>query len=197
MLEKIKKICDNKILKIIFNIIYYLIFIVAVMMLLVVFLQRTSNNDISLGGYRIFTVATGSMVPKYNVSDILISKQVDVGELQVGDDIVYKGKEGSFEGKFVTHQIISIGKQEDGTYKLITKGIANIEQDPEITGDQIYGKIIYKVKTLSYIGGLISNIYVFYFFIFIPIAIIIFKQICNIISSDEDDEDEGNIKEDK
>lgn len=190
MLDKIKKISENKILKIIFNIIYYLIFIIVIMMLIVVVLQRTSNNDISLGGYRIFTVATGSMVPKYNVSDILISKKVDVSELKVGDDVVYKGKEGSFKDKFVTHQIISMEKQEDGSYNIITKGIANPEQDPEIKGEQIYGKIIYKVKTLSYIGKLISNIYIFYFFVFIPIAIIIFKQIRNIALSSEDDEDE-------
>ena len=190
MLDKIKKISENKVLKIIFNIIYYLIFVIVIMMLIVVVLQRTSNNDISLGGYRMFTVATGSMVPKYNVSDILISKNVDISELKVGDDVVYKGKEGSFKDKFVTHQIISMEKQEDGSYNIITKGIANPEQDPEIKGEQIYGKIIYKVKSLSYIGKLISNIYVFYFFVFIPIAIIIFKQIRNIALSSEDDEGE-------
>lgn len=189
MKETWKKIKENKALKIIGNILYILLFIVVILMLIVVILQRASSNTISLGGYRIFTVATGSMVPKYEVSDVLVSKEIDPSEIKVGDDIVYLGKEGSFKDKVVTHQVISI-EEENGNYKIITKGIANIEQDPEITQDQVFGKIVYKVKTLSFIGKMISNIYIFYFVIFIPIALIIFKQIKNIASAHEEDDDE-------
>ena len=189
MIEKLKKIKENKALKIIGNILYILLFIVVILMLVVVILQRASSNTISLGGYRIFTVATGSMVPKYEVSDVLVAKEIDPSEIKVGDDIVYLGKEGSFKDKVVTHQVISI-EEENGNYKIITKGIANIEQDPEITQDQVFGKIVYKVKTLSFIGKMISNIYIFYFVIFIPIALIIFKQIKNIASAHEEDDDE-------
>ena len=160
-------------------------------MLIIVIIQRTSNNSISIGGYRIFAVATGSMVPKYEVGDVLISKEIEPSEIKVGDTVVYKGEVGGFKDKFVTHQIQSINKQEDGTYKFTTKGISNIEADPEISETQVYGKIIYKVKTLSLISKLISNVYVFYFFVFVPIAIIIYKQIRNLIREDEE-EDEDN-----
>lgn len=171
---------EYKGLKILGNILYAILFVIAVLMLVVVILQRVSDNSLSLGGYRIFIVATGSMEPKYLVSDVLISKEIDPSEINVGDDVVYKGKEGTFKDRVVTHQVIE-KRQEDGTYKFITKGIANMEQDPEITANQIYGKILGKVKTLSYIGKAIQNIYVFYFFIFIPIAIIIYRQIKNIV----------------
>lgn len=171
---------EHKGLKIIGNILYAILFIIAILMLGVVVLQRVSDNSVSLGGYRIFIVATGSMEPKYLVSDVLISKEVDPAEINVGDDVVYKGKEGTFKDRVVTHQVIEKW-QDEGTYKFITKGIANIEQDPEITANQIYGKILGKVKTLSYIGKVIQNIYIFYFFIFIPIAIIIYRQIKNIV----------------
>ena len=149
------------------------------------------NNSLSLGGYRIFIVATGSMEPKYLVSDVLLSKEVAISEINVGDDVVYQGKEGTFKDKVVTHQVIEKW-EEDGTYKFITKGIANEEADPEITGSQIYGKVQAKIRSLSYIGKVISNLYVFYFFIFLPIALIIYRQIRNIVSDlthdDEDDE---------
>ena len=171
---------EHKGLKIIGNILYAILFIIAILMLGVVVLQRVTDNSVALGGYRIFIVATGSMEPKYLVSDVLISKEVDPAEINVGDDVVYKGKEGTFKDRVVTHQVIEKW-QDEGTYKFITKGIANIEQDPEITASQIYGKILGKVKTLSYIGKVIQNIYVFYFFIFIPIAIIIYRQIKNIV----------------
>ena len=67
------------------------------------------------------------MVPKYNVSDVLLSKEIDVKDIQVGDDVVYIGKEGSFKNRVVTHQVISKTEQ-DGKYKFITKGIANTEE---------------------------------------------------------------------
>ena len=191
MLKGIKKIKENKALKIIGNILYSILFLIVVLMLIIVIIQRTSNNSISIGGYRIFAVATGSMVPKYEVGDVLISKEIEPSEIKVGDTVVYKGEVGGFKDKFVTHQIQSINKQEDGTYKFTTKGISNIEADPEISETQVYGKIIYKVKTLSLISKLISNVYVFYFFIFVPIAIIIYKQIRNLIKEDEE-EDEDN-----
>lgn len=199
MKEILKKIKENKALKIIGNILYTILFIIVILMLIVVIMQRATDNSITFGGFRMFTVATGSMEPEYEVGDVLISKEIAPEEIKIDDDIVYKGKEGSFKDKVVTHRVIFIEKQEDGNYKIITKGIANPEQDPEIDQTQVYGKIVYKVRILSYIGKLITNIYIFYFVIFIPIAIIIFKQIKNIASKDDDDdeEDEEEDKKDK
>ena len=171
---------EHKGLKIIGNILYAILFIIAILMLAVVLLQRVSDNSLSVGGYRVFIVATGSMEPKYLVSDVLLAKEINPSEINVGDDVVYKGKEGTFKDKVVTHQVIE-KSQDNGTYKFITKGIANVEQDPEITGNQIYGRVICKIKTLSYIGKVIQNMYIFYFFIFIPIALILYRQIKNIV----------------
>lgn len=195
MEEKIQKIKNNKILKIISNIIYVIVFLIILLMLIIVVLQRTSNNQVTIGGYRIFVVATGSMIPKYQVGDVLISKEVDPQDIKVGDDIVYNGKEGSFNGKVVTHQVISIEKQ-DNNYKIITKGIANTAQDPEITQDQVMGKIIYKVKLLSLFEKAATNNYIFYFIIFVPIVLIMYRQMRIAFTEEDDDEDEkkGNKK---
>ena len=107
----------------------------------------------------------------------------------VGDNITYKGKLGGTKDKIVTHQVISIEQKEDGNYKIVTKGLANLAEDPEIDQTQVQGKIIYKIQTLSFISKLISNVYIFYFLIFIPIALIIFKLIRNI-SLNKDDKGE-------
>lgn len=190
MKKTVKKQKKNKTIKTLGKIIYILFFILVVLMLIVVILQRTTNNSVSLGGFRLFTIATGSMEPEYNVGDVLIAKEIAPEEIKVGDNIAYRGEVKALKGKVITHQVIAIKKEEDGKYRLITKGISNTEEDPEISEEQVYGKIIYKVKTLSYIGKLISNIYVFYFFIFIPIALIIFRQIKNIAVGGDDDEDD-------
>ena len=149
MKEKIQKIKNNKILKIIGNIMYVIVFVLILLILIIALLQRTSNNEVTLGGYRIFVVATGSMVPKYNVGDVLISKEIPPEEIKVGDDIVYTGKEGSFKDKVVTHQVIFIEKDNEN-YRIKTKGIANTGEDPEITQEQVMGKIIYKFKILTF-----------------------------------------------
>ena len=196
MKEKVQKIKQNKPLKVIGEILYILLFLIVILMLIVVILQRVTDNSVTIGGFRIFTVATGSMVPKYEVGDVLISKEIDPSEIKVGDDIVYKGKEGSFNGKVVTHRVISI-EEQGGEYHIITQGIANEQADPEITDEQVYGKIIYKVKTLSFISKMVSNIYIFYFFIFIPIAILIVKQIRQIATSNEEDDDDDEEQETK
>lgn len=175
-MEESKK---NNVLETIINIVYYCLVVLIMAVLIVVILQRVSNNNLAIGGIRIFNVVTESMVPKYEVGDVLIAKTIDVNELQVGDDVAYRGEVGTFNGKIVTHQIIE-KKIEDGQLKFITKGIANEESDPEISADQVYGKIIYKVKSLTLISKIINNLFGFYFIIFVPITILIMIKIRDI-----------------
>ena len=148
MFEKLKKIKENKVLKFIGNTIYTLMFVLVVLMLIVVIMQRATNNNITIGGIRMFSVATGSMVPVYEVGDILISKEIEPEKIKVGDDLVYLGEKGSFAGKVVTHRVNSVEKQEDGNYKIITQGIANNAADPEIDQTQVYGKVVFKIKRI-------------------------------------------------
>ena len=183
MLDKLK---NNKPLKIIGTIIYVLAFILVILILLVVLLQRISNNEISFGGFRIYNTLTGSMIPKYEIGDILLSKEVNPEDIVVGDDITYVSNERSSYGKLITHSVIEI-REEDGKYYFVTQGIANNTADPEISEDQVYGKVIYKSVILSFINKLIRNMYVFYFLIIVPMAIIIARMIVNhIIRKDEE-----------
>ena len=196
MLEKLKKIKENKILKTIGNILYTLLFILVVLMLLVVVMQRATNNTIAIGGFRMFSVATGSMIPVYEVGDVLVSKEIDGEDIKVGDDLIYQGKKGSFAGKIVTHRVISIEKQEDGNYKIITQGVANNAADPEIDQTQVYGKVICNVKILGLIGKLVRNVYTFYFILLIPVAVLIVKNVRNIMNFDKEEEcDEDDCKD--
>ena len=191
MKENLQKIKDNKVLKIIGNIIYVIIFIFILLILAVAVLQRTTNNEVTLCGYRIFVVATGSMIPKYEVGDVLVSKEIPPEDIKVGDDIVYTGKEGSFKDKVVTHQVIFIEKENEN-YRIITKGIANTAQDPEITQNEVMGKVIYKLGLLSLFQRAVSNNYVFYFVVFVPIVLITYRQIRNATLSEEDEEKDKN-----
>ncbi len=197
----LNKIRNNKSLKIIGNILYYLLVIFIVLILLVVILQRVTKNNASIGGIRIFNIVTESMVPEYKVGDILISKSTSLDKIKVGDDIVYLGNKDTFTGKVVTHRVIDIEKNEDGTYLFHTKGIANTAEDPVVSGSQVYGVIIYKTVILSLISKIINNLYGFYFLIFTPLTILIVVKIIKIYQErkyDEESEDEeGDISEEE
>lgn len=192
----LKKLKENKALKIIGNILYTISFILVLLILIVVLIQRFSDNNVAIAGIRIFNVATGSMEPKYNVGDVLISKEVDPSEIEIGDDITYEGEKGSFDGKIVTHQVIE-KKEENGKYTFVTKGIANNEADPEISENQVYGKVIYKSVILSFISNITRNIYLFYFCIIVPMAIIIAKMIVDFLIRRQERKEEKEAEEEK
>ena len=156
-----------QIVQIIFTTIVVLLCIFAVV-------QKMTDNRGSIFGIKIFTVITGSMIPVYNIGDIIVAKEILPEEIKIGDDIVYKGEKGSYNNKTITHRVVSINRSEDGNYEIITKGVANISQDPEINQNQVLGKVILDCPILSYILKIITNIYVI---ILIPVIILIRKNI--------------------
>lgn len=178
--------------------------IILILLIAVLGLQRFSKNEIAIGGYRIFSVATESMVPEYLVGDVLIVKEIDENDLQVGDDVSYLGKASTFAGKVVTHRIVEIDETENGKV-FHTKGIANEVEDPTITGEQIYGKVVYKTIILSMLTKLVNNMTAFYLVVFIPLGILIFLQIKDIADSkrenskedEEEDDDDNDNDEDE
>ena len=149
------------------------------MFALIVCLQRFSDNSISIFKYRMFSVATGSMKPKYLIGDVILCKEVDVRTLKVGDDITYKGESGTFKNKTVTHRIVKLD-EKDGELQIYTKGIASTRIDPVVTEDQVYGKIVTKFRFLSWLYKFITTPSGFYVCIFIPIAILFGSEIVSM-----------------
>lgn len=189
----LKKITENPVLKLINNIVYVILFLIVASVLFVVILQRASNNDIALGGIRIFNIVSESMVPKYNIGDVLVVKSIEPQNIKVGDDIAYIGQESTFNQKIVTHQVIKID-YENGEYIFHTKGIANILEDPLVHQNQVFGKVVYKIWILSLISKILSNVYEVFFGIFVPIVILIFWTILKLKGLVEVEEYEEEIE---
>lgn len=116
------------------------------------------------------------MAPDYVIGDVLLARKGDLSEIQVGDDVVYKGTQGDFADKIVTHRVIEIENQ-NGTYIFHTQGIANFEKDPPVSGEQIIGEVKYKIKSLSLVTKTINNLYSFYFIVFIPVVVLLFIEV--------------------
>lgn len=194
MKKVISTIKNNKFLKFSIYVLKFIAIILLLMMLSIILVQKLSNNEFSLFGYRVYNVISGSMMPEYNIGDILISHEREPNDIKIGDNIVYIGKKADFKDKIVSHRVVD-KKEENGKYKFITKGINNDIADPEINEDQILGVIVYRPVILSFIGSIMASM-LGYFIICIAIIIIISIQIVKTImekDEEEDDEDEEII----
>ena len=149
-------------------------------------LQRFSNNRISMFNFRLFTVISGSMEPKYKIGDVLVAVETDPEEVKVGDVISYLGNKGSFADKVITHQVIKIEKGSNGKYYYHSKGLANAIEDPIVGEDQLYGVVKYKVKTLSLIYKVVGTPLGFFLFVVVPILYIIGSELVTSLMEKEE-----------
>lgn len=178
------KILNNKIFKSIFTILKTCFFAILIVYILFVGYQRLSGNK-SIFGYRMFTVATGSMTGVYNINDVIAVKDYDVNKLRVGDDIAYSGNRGGLENKFVTHRIIKIEDAANGGKIIVTKGVKNQVEDPPITDKQVLGKVVGVVPIVSEVNHIVNTQAVFFFLIFCPLVIVIVVDILQTITDEE------------
>ncbi len=175
-----QKLLDNKIFKVLTTIIKVAFLFVIIAYLAFILVQKIGDNK-SIGGYRVFTILTGSMKGVYDINDVVLVKEVDKKTLKVGDDIAYLGEKDSYKGKIVTHRIINI-ENKNNQMIIHTKGVSNILEDPVITNNKIYGKVESKLTFISLINKTIKNKYGFFFLIFVPLVLVIFLEIADTIT---------------
>lgn len=188
-----KKIINNKYLNMIVSTVESLICIFLLVLVVITGFQRING---SFFGYRIYTVASASMIPNYDVGDVLLVKKVDISSIKVGDAVTYLGEASTVKDMIITHRVEKIESTKDGNLLFHTKGIANNIEDPIVSGKQIIGKVTHKFLLLSIVGRIATNPYSIFFGLTVPIAILIAIEIIKTIrSKDEDDEEliEENI----
>ena len=150
----------EKVVKIISKILYQVLVILCLIIAAIIILQKISDSNKSIAGYRIFRVITGSMEPEYDVGEVVISKEVDPKNIKIGDDIVYLGTYGEYSGKIIMHSVIAIDTDENGNLNFHAKGLRNSSvEDPQIKGSQIYGVVKFKSVILTILYKLATNIY--------------------------------------
>ena len=176
----------KKLFKIIKGIINTIIVFVVLAFVLIVCLQRFSDNKISFLNYRMFTVVTGSMEPKYKIGDVLIAKETEPSKIKIGDAISYLATKGEIKNNVVTHEVVDITKDENGSYLFHSKGIANLVEDPVVHEKQLYGVVVYKANLLSYIRKVISTDTGMLIFIIIPILYIVISEMIAILIEKEE-----------
>ena len=173
-------IFNNKIFKIVYGTLKTIFFIILILYVVFICVQRLSGNN-SVFGFRLFTVATGSMKGVYNVNDVIAVKDFDNKKLKVGDDIAFVGNRGGLENKLVTHRIIKIEEESNGRI-FTTKCVKNSVEDPSITESQILGKVVGVVPVVTQINHVVKSQLGFFCLIFWPLVLVIVLEILQTIT---------------
>ena len=193
MKNLIRKIKENKILRFILGFIKTIITLVLILMLAVILVQRFSSNNFSVGGIRVFTIISNSMLPYYEAGDILILKEENPSNIKIDDNVTYIGKTGQVKGLVVTHKVID-KREEDGKYYFTTKGTNNEIADPERDESQIYGKVVYKTVLLSALCKIMLKP-AGYYILFMLVALVVSYQIVSTIFNKDEEDDMNGEKE--
>lgn len=164
------------VLKKIWNIFMKIVTIAIALISIIIVVQKVTNNKQSFLGYRIFRVQTGSMIPKYQVGDVILVKERDINKIKIGDDVTYLGKEGATKGILITHRVKEI-EEINGQLAFHTQGIANNLEDPIVYGDQINGVVQFRMFFLTLICKMLNNKYIFYFCGILPLTIYVFFRV--------------------
>lgn len=146
-----------------------------VLFVLMVCLQRFSNNRIAIFKFRLFTVITGSMEPKYKVGDVLVAVETDPKDIKIGDAVSYLGTKRDVKNKVITHEVVDIEETENGKRRFHTKGICTncIAEDPIVEESQLYGVVKYKFVILSLIYKVVGKPLGLFLFVVVPLLYII------------------------
>ena len=113
------KLANNRKIQITKKIFNIAITVLLVLIFFIILVQKVSNNRFNLGGYGIYTIATGSMEPVYNVKDLILAGKKEAKDITIGDDVVYIVKEGSMNGIIITHRVINKEERDGKLYFVV------------------------------------------------------------------------------
>ena len=121
--------------------------------LILVIITNLSNYKITqIFGYKSYQISTNSMSPSINIGDVIVVKNVEVEQINIGDIITFQKN-----GEKITHRVSDIQKTEEGI-SYITKGDNNnLEDSEKITYDNIDGKYVLKIPFLGHIITFFQN----------------------------------------
>ena len=188
-----KKILNKNVFSNIFSVIEWIICFILLILIILVGFQKFSNQG-NFFGYRIYIVASGSMIPTYNVGDTLLIKETDATKIKIGDAVTYKGNSGGVDGMIITHQVVDIEIDKDGNTLFHTKGIANNIEDPVVYSEQVLGKVIHRFFLLSLLGKITTNKIYLFIFITVPMALLISFELIKMIYKNEEEIEESVIE---
>jgi len=113
--------------------------------LIILIVNVCSIFGVSIFGFRLLRVASGSMEPTLPINSLILIKECK--DYNENDIVTFKDNDS-----YTTHRILQ-AKQ----YSFITKGDANTTLDDEISKDDVIGKVILCISIFRHLSGFIES----------------------------------------
>lgn len=156
---------------------------------LVIFISvlRANQGEVpSVFGFSVMRVKTGSMEPELKTGCIVIVKEVEQSELDVGDIISFYSTDPDpfINGQVETHRIVERHFLVNGEREFITKGDANQSDDQyPVLYKNVIGKVIFNMGVTSgSVLQILQNPKVIFFLIILPLIFITFSEAVNLVN---------------
>lgn len=129
---------------------WMIVFIVSIVLLadiMLVFLPK-------IAGYECYAVATGSMEPAIKSGSLLLTKKIELENIQEKDVLTFRDKNNTI---YFTHRVTKVDKINRIIY---TKGDANQLEDPSPTGyEYVKGRVEKVIPFLGYVKIVFTSPY--------------------------------------
>lgn len=118
--------------------------VITVCFCLFVIVQVMSRGYVSLGGHSFFKVVTGSMEPNLKVGELIMTDDMPIEQLKIGDVVSFRSQSADMYGNIITHRVVDMGKNSEGEVILLTKGDNNLSADGSYVYKSNYvGKVVW------------------------------------------------------
>ena len=161
--ERRKKIKQyiNKISKLIsYAIIVVLIFLGVFFAYYFVSLKAYEKNPtVNIPKFGLYTIISPSMEPNVRVYDVVVDLNAfSENDIKKGDVITFISQSNISKGLTVTHRVIDVITNADGTKSYITKGDNNLKPDSApVSYKDVLGKVLFKIPQLGRVQFLLAN----------------------------------------
>ena len=117
------------------------------------------NPTTNIPRFGLYTIISPSMEPAIKVYDVVVDMNVfNESDIKKGDVITFISNSNISKGLTVTHRVIEVINNEDGTKSYLTKGDNNQKADQApVNYKDVLGKVLFKIPSLGRVQFLIAN----------------------------------------
>lgn len=180
----------KKVFNFITSVILYSIFVILIIVGIMVALYFADHYiSIKQGNVRAplfgaYVIISGSMEPTIHVYDAVITMRVDADDIKKKDVITFLSNDPNHPGITITHRVIGIQKNQDGTYAYRTKGdYNNVEDTTLVSYDEVLGKVLLRIPSIGKIQRLLLSNNGWLFLIVVPCLFIIVSDVFKLIKT--------------
>ena len=117
------------------------------------------NPNTKIPRFGLYTIISPSMEPNVRVYDVVVDLNVFKEEdIKKNDIITFVSSSNISKGLTVTHRVVDIITNSDGTRSYITKGDNNNKTDQSpVSYKDVLGKVLFKIPQLGRVQFLLAN----------------------------------------